>query len=93
MTFFAPIRSNGNHLFGITFHTGVNSLHSKKRQALRPARMPIGLLDGSVRKVRHKSVLHFPVTIWAKSLCHLALRILVYVVDVKDRTYSDLSRE
>jgi len=86
VAFFAPIRSDGNYLFGITLNTRVNSLDSKKRQALRPSRMPTGLLDVSVGKVRHKSILHFPVTIWAKSLCHLALRILVYVVGVKDRT-------
>ena len=48
MAFFAPIRSDGNYLFGITFNTRVNSLDSEKRQALRPSRMPTGLLDVSV---------------------------------------------
>jgi hypothetical protein len=37
--------------------------------------MPTCLLDGSVGKVRDKSVFHLSVTIWAASSCHGALHI------------------
>lgn len=75
MTLPAPISSNGNDLFGITFDAGIDSLHSKKGQPLGLTGMPTCLLDGSVGKVRDKSVFHLSVTIWAASSCHGALHI------------------
>ncbi len=92
MALSAPIGSDGYHLFGVTFDSGVDSLHSKKRIALWFGRMPTGLFYGSVRKVRHKSVLHFPVTIWAISRCHLALHNLDDLVDVIDTCNSPARR-
>lgn len=87
MTLLTPIGSDGDHLLRVTFDTRVNSLHSKKRQSLRLARMPTCLLDGSVRKVRNKSLFHFPITIWAMSRCHLRLHIPVKLEYVTDRTF------
>ena len=82
MALFAPIGSDGYQLFGVKFNTRVDPLHSKKSTAFWFGRMPTGLLYRSVRKVRHKSVLHFPITIWTRSNCHLALHILVDLVEL-----------
>lgn len=86
MTLLAPIGSDEDHLFGVTFDIRIDSLHSKKCQPLRLTRMPTCLLDGSVRKVRNKSVLHFSVTIRAAACCHCALHIQVEFAEVRERT-------